>query len=98
MEDAVAPDAKDLARAQVVEEIQAGGYGNREVVVRHVTLRRTCRSYQIYSIVAFGWALRRLALMNVPSRGAVCRACHRMPVALCRSHAACRCLLPTAVC
>ena len=44
VEDAVAPDAKDLARAQVVEEIQAGGYGNREIVVRHVTLGRTCRS------------------------------------------------------
>src|SRR5262245_43835416 len=34
LEDAVAPDAKDLARAQVVGAIRAGGYGRREVIVR----------------------------------------------------------------
>jgi len=34
LEDAVAPDAKDLARRQVVEAVSAGGFGDREVVVR----------------------------------------------------------------
>lgn len=34
LEDAVAPDAKETARTQIVEEVQAGGYGNREIVVR----------------------------------------------------------------
>jgi citrate lyase subunit beta / citryl-CoA lyase len=34
LEDAVAPDAKELARKQVVEAVQAGGFGNREVFVR----------------------------------------------------------------
>jgi citrate lyase subunit beta/citryl-CoA lyase len=34
LEDAVAPDAKDAARAQVVEAIKAGGYGRRELLVR----------------------------------------------------------------
>lgn len=34
LEDAVSPDAKALARQQVVASIQAGGYGNRELVVR----------------------------------------------------------------
>jgi citrate lyase subunit beta/citryl-CoA lyase len=34
LEDAVAPDAKDLARAQVVETVKAGGYGKRELIVR----------------------------------------------------------------
>ncbi len=34
LEDAVAPDAKDLARRQIVEAIAAGGYGNRELIVR----------------------------------------------------------------
>lgn len=34
LEDAVAPDAKDAARAQAVAAIQAGGYGAREVVLR----------------------------------------------------------------
>ena len=30
----MAPDAKETARSQVVEEIQAGGYGHREIIVR----------------------------------------------------------------
>jgi citrate lyase subunit beta/citryl-CoA lyase len=34
LEDAVAPDAKDLARTQVVEAVKAGGYGGRELLVR----------------------------------------------------------------
>ena len=34
LEDAVAPDAKDLARAQAVEAVKAGGFGRRMVVLR----------------------------------------------------------------
>jgi len=34
LEDAVAPDAKATARAQVVAAVQAGGYGKRELIVR----------------------------------------------------------------
>jgi citrate lyase subunit beta/citryl-CoA lyase len=34
LEDAVAPDAKDAARKQVVEAVKAGGFGSREVFVR----------------------------------------------------------------
>ena len=34
LEDAVAPDAKPQARTQVCEALRAGGYGNRELVVR----------------------------------------------------------------
>jgi len=34
LEDAVAPDAKDEARAQVVAAVRAGGYGLREVLIR----------------------------------------------------------------
>lgn len=34
LEDAVAPDAKVLARTQIVEAVKAGGYGRREIVVR----------------------------------------------------------------
>ncbi len=34
LEDAVAPDAKDAARAQVVEAVKAGGFGTREVFIR----------------------------------------------------------------
>jgi citrate lyase subunit beta / citryl-CoA lyase len=34
LEDAVAPDAKDLARRQVAEAVTARGFGKREVIVR----------------------------------------------------------------
>jgi citrate lyase subunit beta / citryl-CoA lyase len=34
LEDAVAPDAKEKARAQVVAAVAAGGFGSREVIVR----------------------------------------------------------------
>ncbi|PZR87783.1 MAG: CoA ester lyase [Stutzerimonas stutzeri] len=34
LEDAVAPDAKDLAREQVCAAVKAGGYGRRELVIR----------------------------------------------------------------
>ena len=34
LEDAVAPDAKDVARAQIMQALKEGGYGWREVVVR----------------------------------------------------------------
>jgi len=34
LEDAVAPDAKDVAREQVCAAVKAGGYGKRELVIR----------------------------------------------------------------
>lgn len=34
LEDSVAPDAKDLARSQVLTAVRQGGYGSRELVVR----------------------------------------------------------------
>ncbi len=34
LEDAVAPDAKDMARAQAVAAVKAGGFGRREVIIR----------------------------------------------------------------
>ena len=34
LEDAVAPDAKELARKQVCEAVAAGGFGMREVIIR----------------------------------------------------------------
>jgi citrate lyase subunit beta / citryl-CoA lyase len=34
LEDAVAPEAKDIARRQAVEAVRSGGFGRREVVIR----------------------------------------------------------------
>ena len=38
LEDAVAPDAKETARAQAITAVKAGGYGRREVAIRVNTL------------------------------------------------------------
>jgi Citrate lyase beta subunit len=34
LEDAVAPDAKETARAQVSQAVKAGGFGKREIFIR----------------------------------------------------------------
>ena len=34
LEDAVAPDAKDIARTQAVAAVKAGGFGHRELIIR----------------------------------------------------------------
>ncbi len=34
LEDAVAPEAKEMARAQAIEAIAAGGFGSRELIIR----------------------------------------------------------------
>ena len=34
MEDAVSPDAMELARQQIVEQVTQGGYGSRELIIR----------------------------------------------------------------
>lgn len=34
LEDAVAPDAKDLARQQVADAVKQGGFGKREIIIR----------------------------------------------------------------
>ena len=34
LEDSVAPDAKDTARAQIAASLRAGGYGQRELILR----------------------------------------------------------------
>jgi citrate lyase subunit beta/citryl-CoA lyase len=34
LEDAVAPDAKVIARTQVIQAVEAGGYGKREILIR----------------------------------------------------------------
>jgi citrate lyase subunit beta / citryl-CoA lyase len=41
LEDAVAPDAKELARAQVCEAVKAKGFGKREIIIRANALSTT---------------------------------------------------------
>lgn len=54
LEDSVAPEAKDLARAQAIKTIQAGGFGGRELVVRANGLDTPWGAADLEAIAAAG--------------------------------------------
>ena len=54
LEDAVAPDAKELARQQVVVAIRQGGYGPRELVVRINALSSPWGRADVAAVAACG--------------------------------------------
>ncbi len=54
LEDAVAPDAKELARNQVTDAVKAGGYGAREIVVRINGLDSTWGHDDLTAVAACG--------------------------------------------
>ena len=54
LEDAVAPDAKDLARRQVADAVAARGFGKREVVVRVNALSTPWAEADLAAAVAAG--------------------------------------------
>ncbi len=54
LEDAVAPDAKDEARAAVVAAVTAGGYGKREVIIRVNALASIWGADDLEAAVAAG--------------------------------------------
>jgi citrate lyase subunit beta / citryl-CoA lyase len=54
LEDAVAPDAKDLARRQVVAAVKSGGFGHREVVIRVNGIESPWLAQDIDAAVAAG--------------------------------------------
>jgi len=54
LEDAVAPEAKDLARRQIAEALRQGGYGGREIVVRVNQLQSDWASADLDALAATG--------------------------------------------
>jgi len=54
LEDAVAPDAKDLARRQVAEAVRAGGFGHREIFIRINALETSWGADDLAAAVAVG--------------------------------------------
>jgi len=54
LEDAVAPDAKEEARAQVVSAVKGGGYGKREIIIRVNSLETPWGAEDIKAAVAAG--------------------------------------------
>ncbi|MEK7820616.1 MAG: CoA ester lyase, partial [Pseudomonadota bacterium] len=71
MEDAVAPDAKEPARAQIREALKAGGYGRRETIVRVNGLATPWGEADLAAAAAFGAAA--LLLPKVEDADAVRR-------------------------
>jgi citrate lyase subunit beta/citryl-CoA lyase len=51
LEDAVAPDVKDLAREQVCEAVKIGGFGRREVIIRINALESAWGEADLISVI-----------------------------------------------
>ena len=69
LEDAVSPEAKDQARAQVLEAVNGGGYGYRELLVRANGLDTPWGADDIAACA--GLPLAGLLFPKIESRGQV---------------------------
>ena len=72
LEDAVAPDAKDLARNQIRDAVKRGGYGKRELIVRVNGLNTQWGYDDLAAAATFG--ADAILLPKVESAGAVHQA------------------------
>ena len=72
LEDAVAPDAKEMARQQIGAALKAGGYGARELIVRVNGLESPWGYEDI--VAAAGFGADAILLPKVESAGAVHQA------------------------
>ncbi len=72
LEDAVAPDAKEMARGQIGASLKAGGYGARELIVRVNGLESPWGYDDI--VAAAGFGADAILLSKVESAGAVHQA------------------------
>ncbi|MFQ5619121.1 MAG: HpcH/HpaI aldolase/citrate lyase family protein [Rhodospirillales bacterium] len=72
LEDAVAPDAKEMARQQIGAALEAGGYGARELIVRVNGLESPWGYDDI--VAAAGFGADAVLLPKVESAGAVHQA------------------------
>jgi citrate lyase subunit beta/citryl-CoA lyase len=69
LEDAVAPDAKELARDQIRATVKAGGYGQRELIVRVNGIYTTWGYDDIVTVST--WGVDAILLPKVESAGTV---------------------------
>ena len=72
LEDAVAPDAKEMARQQIGAALEAGGYGARELIVRVNGLESPWGYDDV--VAAAGFGADAILLPKVESAGAVHQA------------------------
>ena len=83
MEDAVAPDAKALARSQIVDAVQQGGYGSRELMVRINGLDTPWGSDDVSAVSAASVAPDAVLIPKVSSAADVLAAINAFEAAGC---------------
>jgi citrate lyase subunit beta/citryl-CoA lyase len=66
LEDSVAPDAKETARAQVAETVRAGGFGQREILIRINALDTPWGTDDLRAALAAGAEAVLVPKMSVP--------------------------------
>ena len=93
LEDAVAPTAKDTARAAVAQALQAGGYGRRELVLRINALETPWGEADLTA--AAGLPIDAVLLPKVESADQVCRVVSRLDELRAPASLAVWCMLET---
>jgi citrate lyase subunit beta/citryl-CoA lyase len=74
LEDAVAPDAKEEARAAAVAAVQAGGFGSREVAIRANGLDTPWGAADLAAIAGSGVDAVVVPKVSSPADIAACEA------------------------
>lgn len=74
LEDAVAPDAKEEARAAAIAALQAGGFGNREVAIRANGLDTQWGAADLAAIAGSGADAVLVPKISAPADIAACHA------------------------
>jgi citrate lyase subunit beta/citryl-CoA lyase len=93
LEDAVAPDAKGTARTLVCAAVRAGGYGQRELIVRVNALDTPWGQDDLAAVARCG--ADAVLIPKVESRTTVCKVMHVLSTHGAPEHLALWCMLET---
>lgn len=93
LEDAVAPDAKGTARTLVCDAVRAGGYGQRELIVRVNALDTLWGQDDLAAVAQCG--ADAVLIPKVESRTTVCKVVHVLSTHGAPEHLALWCMLET---
>lgn len=93
LEDAVAPDTKETARTLVCDAVRAGGYGQRELIVRVNALDTPWGQDDLAAVAQCG--ADAVLIPKVESRTTVCKVVHVLSTHGAPEHLALWCMLET---
>ncbi|WP_279252118.1 HpcH/HpaI aldolase/citrate lyase family protein [Candidatus Seongchinamella marina] len=83
LEDSVSPESKQQARSQVVDSLEAGGYGYREIIVRTNSLDSPWAIDDFLSLAKSGTAPDGILIPKISSATEVCDAIVQIDAAGC---------------